>query len=394
MGLPAEPVIHITEGMESELGGTTSFMRTLCRGLGQREYLVQIWTPKCNGNGAALDENGFSIHRFTIAPPKAFRRSSDLNRALFDLEPKPSLIHQHGLWLDMYRAAGRFAAGRGIPHVISLHGMLEPWCLRYRHWKKKLAWILFQRKALQSASCLQAATRREAENVRRLGIESPIAVIPNGVSTAESPVFSDLQELCPALMPIAGKKIVLFLGRLHPIKGLDFLCRVWAESARDEKEWHLLIVGPSEKAYRQKLGGLIRSLAIQDQVSLLDAVEEPLKSALIKTARFLVLPSYAESFGMVVLEALRAGTPVMASRNTPWADLEAEGCGWWINHNPHSWKKALREAMSLDFQSLHRMGEKGIKLVMSKYTDQNMIASFDHLYQWLLGLKDKPQYIV
>jgi len=380
-----EKIIHVTEGIELSLGGTTQFIISLCDALYDKGFQAEIWAPKRSDADISL-KNKIVIRQFEIGMPKFMYRCKNFYTSLKNLNPKPALIHQHGLWLDPYRVAAKFARQYKIPHIISLHGMLEPWSLKRSQWKKRLAWLAFQGRDIRLASCLHVATEREAENIRKLGIKTPVAVIPNGIQVAgvrsqESEASLHHIDFYPELR---NKRIILFLGRIHPVKGLDFFAKVWKKIADDFPDWQWVIAGPDEDNYQSELQILFEQLGISNQITFVGTIAGEKKSALLRASDLLILPSYLESFGIVVLEALNEGVPVMASTNCPWSDLEIHGCGWWLKQDVTVWESALRKVMSMNHETLKAFGIKGKSLVKKKYSQDNLVNSMTELYNRLL----------
>lgn len=380
--------------------GTAQFVTTLCDALCISGFHAEIWAPNYDEEDKAGKNRIFSndlvfdkvpMRRFKIGMPRSLRRCRDIYAALENLHPQPLLIHQHGLWLDPYRVAAKFARKHSVPLVISLHGMLDPWAMKRSRLKKKIAWSAFQGRDIRSARCLHVATRKEAENVRKLGIKNPIAVIPNSIdiqnTKSETVNQKDLFSFYPDL---TNKKTVLSLGRIHPVKGLEFFGKVWSRIAGDFADWHWVIAGPDEENYQAEFQNLFDRLGISHQTTFAGPVAGSKKLALLKSCEFLVLPSHMESFGMVVPEALWEGIPVMASTNCPWAELESYGCGWWLRQDTETWESALRRVMSMDCQTLRSIGEKGRDLVREKYSRDKMVDSMVAVYEWILSGYQPP----
>jgi glycosyltransferase involved in cell wall biosynthesis len=215
-------------------------------------------------------------------------------------------------------------------------------------------------------------------------------VIPNGLPVKEAMNAGNSGDFWMNHPEFRGKRIVLFLGRIHPVKGLDLFARAWSRVAGHFRDWHWVIAGPDEERYKAKLSSLFDQLAVSNRISFLGPVAGDEKEALLEASEFLVLPSQIESFGMVVLEAFLAGTPVMTSRNCPWPELEAGRCGWWVEQNIESWELALRSAMNLPGRDLRDMGLRGRRLVKEKYSEDHLVSSMIGVYEWLLGGKTIP----
>ena len=137
------------------------------------------------------------------------------------------LLHVHGLWTYPALASSIWAQRESKPYLTSIHGMLDSWAINNSRWKKRLAGWWYQNKHLQNASCLQALTGSEADSIRALGLRNPICLIPLGIDVPEI-TSSTLEETC-------SQNVLLYLGRLHPKKGLHNLIHAW-QMAHSKKQ--------------------------------------------------------------------------------------------------------------------------------------------------------------
>ena len=167
------------------------------------------------------------------------------------------LIHDNGLWLPTNHSAAVIAGKFGVPLVVSTRGMLEPWALKHRAWKKQIAWWLYQRNDLRTARVLHATAPHEAESLRRLGLRQPIAVIPNGV---------DLPPFLHRSQVPASPHVALFLGRIHPVKGLLELVDAWRIVR--PSGWTMIIAGPDEGGHRAVVEERIRRAGVESDFQL------------------------------------------------------------------------------------------------------------------------------
>ncbi len=320
-----------------------------------------------------------SSSQFSMKLGLPFRR--ELGRVIRTV--RPTLIHNHGLWMPLNHWAVSMGCRGGIPVVVQPHGMLEPLALNYKAWKKKLALALFQRRDLAVARLLVATSSVEYDNIRRFGLRQPVAIIPNGVN---------LKVGAPqaSLGPVVRQRVALFLSRVHPVKGLLNLVRAWAQLA--PAGWRLRIAGPDDVGHLREVLALVRQLNLQGSVEYVGAVEGAAKTALYNAADIFVLPTFTENFGVVVAEALAHGIPVITTRGAPWADLETYGCGWWVDIGVEPLVFALLEAMALSDDERRTMGVRGIEYV-SRYDWDDIAKQTIEVYQWVLGQGPQPSCV-
>ena len=283
--------------------------------------------------------------------------------------------------------------------MVSLRGMLTTWALRFRGLKKRVAWHLYQRRDLHTASVLQATSRAEADGFRCLGLKHPIAIIPNGVELPEWKAESRKQKAEMGTKEV--RRTVLFLGRIHPIKGLLSLVEAWGTVQREERRaeseehgtWRVVIAGSDENGHTAEVKAESRKQKVEASFEFVGPVEGERKWELYRSADLFVLPSHSENFGLVVAEALACGVPVITTKGTPWQDLEIHRCGWWVEMGAEPLANALRAAMALSDAERVEMGQRGRKLVEEKYNWPRIAEQMKAVYEWMLGLGPRPRSV-
>ena len=266
------------------------------------------------------------------------------------------VLHIHGLWLRDHHRAAVWARRHGVPVVWSAHGMTSPWAMRNRWWKKLPAWWLYQRRDLRAAALLHATSEQEMEWNRRAGLKNRQILAPLGTN---SPILQSNNRTIQQ----SNNFTVLFDGRIHPVKGLANLVRAAASLDRTIR---VRIVGPDEGGHLSELRGLCADGGAS--VSFVGEKHGAELEREYETCDVLVLPSFTENFGGVVVDALAHGKPVIASTFTPWKCLEEFSCGWWIANSPESLAKAIQSAAKLPRERLAEMGERGRRLVAERFT--------------------------
>jgi glycosyltransferase involved in cell wall biosynthesis len=308
--------------------------------------------------------------------------------AVLDSLPPPDLVHVHGLWRVLYAQAGRYAARGRRPLVISAHGMLYDLALIAGRLRRKgVARWLFQDRLLRSAQCLHVTAPEEADQLRRLGFDRPVAIIPWGIDT---PIESDARIPTP---PDSEPRTLLSFGRLHPHKGLDVLLRAWAQVGRRFAGWRLVIAGSDFDGYGAALAGLASELGVSDSVSFPGPVEGAARERLFGGASLLVLPSAQENFGLVVGEALVRGVPVITTHGAPWSRVVDEKCGWWIPVGVDPLVKALDDALARSPDELRTMGARGRQFVSAQFAWDAATSRMIDLYNWVLDNGPQPSSV-
>jgi glycosyltransferase involved in cell wall biosynthesis len=291
-----------------------------------------------------------------------------------------TVVHQHGLWQYMSIACADLQRLRGCRRVVSPHGMLHPWALRVRPYRKRAAWAAYERRSSTEADVFHATAAAEADYVRDRGLRQPIAVIPHGVDVPEAPPEPTIRDTGPT---------ALFLSRLHPGKRVEDLLAAWAWVR--PRGWRLVIAGPDDGGHRATLEPLARDMA--DSVRFVGPAHGAEKERLFREADLFVLPSLSENFGLVVAESLARGVPVITTTGTPWSQLPARGCGWWIRPAAEPLAEALREAVAIGPEGLAAMGRRGWEYARSELTWDRVATQYEELYGWLAGGGDMPSFV-
>lgn len=328
----------------------------------------------------------------TVRGPRIFGFSPHLYRVLITAELE--IIHVHGLWMYPSLAVMRWAKASGKPYVISAHGMLDPWAVRNARWKKRLAGWLYENAHLRGAACLRALCAAEAEAIRAYGLRNPICIIPNGIdppaaTPAEPPPWQ-------AALP-DDAKVLFYLGRLHPKKGLPHLLRAWAaahSASKHAEPWHLVIAGWDQGGHETELKAQTQQLGIQNRVHFVGPQFDAAKRASYRRADACILPSFSEGLPMTVLEAWSYGLPVLM---TPQCNLP-EGfqaqAALRIDPEPERIAQGLAALFALPDHERKAMGERGRALVAQRFTWPHIAQQMLAVYRWVLGWGDKPDCVI
>jgi glycosyltransferase involved in cell wall biosynthesis len=299
---------------------------------------------------------------------------------------KFDVMHSHGMWQMCVVYPGTVARRNKKPLVVSPRGALSTWAMKHGSWLKHVFWPLVQRPALEKASCFHATAESECRDIRRLGFRQPVAIIPNGVDVPPC-----------TLKQSRNVRTVLFLGRLHPIKGIDVLLQAWAAVMDRFPRWHLVIAG-TDSSYGDTCGYLHDMRALASTLNLTRVhFGGPLygedKLSAYRDADLFVLPSHSENFGVTVAEALVAGTPAIVTKGAPWEGLETHRAGWWIDGGVDALVAALRQAMSESSDELAQRGLSGREWMIRDFSWTTVGIRMDQTYRWLIDGGKAPSWV-
>ena len=285
-------------------------------------------------------------------------------------------IHLNSLFYPPSLIVATVATFLKKPIVWSCRGNLDEQALVFGTWKKRPV-LWFIKKFLSGRRVtFHATSAEESEHIRKIiGPAARIVEIPN---------FLEM----PALMPHSGENppYLLYVGRIHPVKALDNLLSALALSRQFlDSDFVLKIVGDDDNAHGEQLKKQTDELGLQHKVQFLGHIESEAKQKLYANARFTVLPSHTENFGNVVIESLAQGTPVIASKGTPWEMLEVEKAGFWTSNSPEDLASSIDKALSLVPNIYRIYREKSISIARQHFDIEPNVEIWINTYKLLLN---------
>lgn len=340
----------------------------------------------------------------------------------------PDICHTHGLWAYPGIAATRYGRDTGRPCIVSPHGMLDPWALNNSRWKKKIAWALFEGAQLRGARCLRALCVSEARSIRQLGLKNDIAIIPNGIDLPEN---ENAETLTSETLTSGnakdesrnvpwqdfvepGKKVLLFLSRIHPKKGLLNLLKAWSanrQSAignRQSDEWVLAIAGWDQGGHEAELKHLCTELQVpfadiretkpavrgQCSVVFLGPQFNEAKTACYRNCDAFILPSFSEGLPMVVLEAWAYSKPVLMTPECNLPEGFQASAAIEMAATETGIAGGLNELQRMSVADRQAMGSRARNLVEKHFTWERVGDQLQSVQEWILGGGPKPGCIL
>lgn len=376
-------LVHVVPAITEEASGPSYSVRRLCDALlseGADLTLAALdWAPSTNPPTY--------LKTFPLGwGPRRLGRSPAMWRWLKSSVKRDGvrLIHNHGMWQMNAVYPAWAAQGSKVALVVSPRGALSEWAMAQGSKAKKIFWSLLQRPALESAVCFHATAESEYEEIRRLGFTQPVSIIPNGIDV-------------PAELPSSKRdeyRTLLFLSRIHKVKGLELLLEAWSRLQDRHVSWQLVIAG-SDVGYQNSTGyiGHLKEIArkrLLQRVDFVGELRDTDKWRAFAQADLFVLPSYSENFGMAVAEALASGTPCVVTRGAPWSGLVVNNAGWWVDVSVPALTAALDEAMSTAPDILREMGVRGRRWMSEQGSWGAIGCRMFQTYEWLLDTCRQP----
>lgn len=361
-------VIQFITSIERKSGGTSTYIELLSKYLGR---LVELHiVSSCPEDSVAIDNA--TVHYVSCASIFDLFRLKKEWYALLD-SIRPEIVHLNGIWEPQSWIVQKEAQKRGIKIVITPHGMMEPWCVHNKAWKKKLALFLYQRESIKKADYLHATTELEKDNMLLWGQKTPIKVIPLGIGVDEIQVKSTWIRT----------KRALFLSRVHKKKGIEFLLEAIYQLKSSLQGYSFIIAGEGDSDYLNSLKDKVQQYGISEFVSFVGGVYGERKWVLFRTADFFILPSYCENFGYVIAESLAVGTPVITTQETPWDILNESNAGYCVPLNQQKITAAVAKMLTKNNSELEIMGRNARILIETQCNSAAVAKKMVDLYSSL-----------
>lgn len=390
-------VLHVAGTAGRGSYGIGSVVLPLCAALRSQGVAAALFT--CDSPTEA-DElaRSFGIPEreyvvFRCIGPRRYAFSPGLLHATQGAHREFDILHHHGVWPCTLYAGKRWAKSSEKPLVITPHGELQEWALSRSQWKKWITSRLYVRDVLERARCFHALGPNEVADIRRCGLGQPIAVIPNGVADDWVAARGTAHAFRSKFGIPEERRLLLFLSRVTPKKGLPLLLGAMAAVRERLDNWFCAIAGPDEFGHLSEVEDSIRQLELSNFVRLIGPLYGQDKRDAMEAAELFILPSHSEGFPIVVVEALGTGLPVICTKGSPVPFVEEYQCGWWPEISVESLSDCLAQAFSLSSEELLAKGQRGRNLVRDRFTWSIIASEFELLYRWLRDGGRKPEFV-
>lgn len=388
-------IVFAVGGLYTEASGVGRIVCDLANALAENGNPVDVYTAVCGGKEPAahmLD----SPNRLFADPGHWMARLSSsprLKRRLQDDLKDVDVVHNHSVWMLPNHYASKIAFQYRKPVVFTAHGVLEPWALARSRWKKRIAGVCFQNRDLRRSACIHVNSEAEVKGIRDYGLTNPIAIIPNGVDITAFDELPEKDAFSESYPETAGKKLCLFLSRLHEKKGLGHLIQAWSRLANEHPDWHLVIAGPDD-GYEAPLRKAISDLGLSRSVTLTGPLYGASKANALAAADAFVLPSYSEGFSMAILEAMACRLPVLITEGCNFPEVAQGEAGFIVLPTVEETEKGIRALLSLSDTDRNSMGSHGRRMIEQRYTWRRVAEQTAELYRWMVGGGSAPETLI
>ncbi len=380
-------VVHFLHRIRLEDGGVVRATLDLCAALAGHGHEVALVTSDATDVPEAWKRGDVGCPKVEEVPPltghlKLLSRWS--RRAIELMLSKADLVHIHEFWQPAAAQVAMIAKRLGTPYVISAHGMLDDWSMGQSALKKQVFLKLVGNRMFRGAGAVHCTAESEAEQASRWVPDAATGVVPYVLDLTSYRVLPDREASRAGLPGDPELPTVVFMSRLHHKKGLEHLIEATAHLARAGRPVELMVAGTGEPTYEESLRQEAAALGVSERVHFLGHVGGAAKVALLRAADMLVLPSYQENFGLVLVEALACGTPVVTTKAVDiWRELQVSGGSTIIDEPDTSAVVAAIARLVADPRRRATMGRVGREWVLNHLDPARVVGEFDRLYQRL-----------
>ncbi|MGF6769072.1 glycosyltransferase involved in cell wall biosynthesis [Paraburkholderia sp. GAS199] len=378
-------ILHLLASVDPRTGGPVEGVRR--SGLAMQEAGHEIEVASCDTPGDAhVAAFPFPVHAFGPASNR-YGYNAKLTPWLSANAKRFDAVVVHGLW--QYHGYGTWKALRRseVPYYVYTHGMLDPWfkeAYPLKHLKKWLYWPWAEYRVLRDARAVIFTTEEERTRARESFwlYRARERIVPFGTTVPELDAARVRHTFLQALPELAGKRIVLFLGRVHAKKGCDLLIEAFARVAARDPSLHLVIAGPDETGWAPSLLAQAQAAGIANRITLPGMLQGDLKWGAFHASDAFVLPSHQENFGVAVAEALGCGLPALISdKVNVWREIEEDGAGLVATDTVEGTEKSLLRWLDLDDTGRHAMRAQARRTFHSRFRIETMVTALTALLE-------------
>jgi glycosyltransferase involved in cell wall biosynthesis len=368
-------VLHVIPSLAPSYGGPRQTVLEFCQQSQNQCLHSEICATDADGSGHLNVElnqpvvyEGIACHFFRCQASASLNYSRPLSRWLDENVEQYDVVHINGIFCHATYAAATACARRGVPYVVSPHGMLEPWSMSQKRPRKVVAWHLFYRRVLEQAAAIVYSTQQERDLTERALNLSRGVILPAGVPASLLQVHRGEAFHDCAGIP-RNEPFLIALSRIHPKKGVNLLLKAFLELKTQGHlaAWHLVVAGDGEMQYVNQLRKFVRGTTAEPFVHWPGWLQGAEKFQALAEAGLFVLTSFQENFGRGVIEAMACGTPALVSPQVGLAPtIAAARAGWIVDLHSDDLRRGLIEATG-DFSELSTRAKAARQVVRDHF---------------------------
>ncbi|MEA5620808.1 glycosyltransferase [Cronbergia sp. UHCC 0137] len=386
-------ILIVTPALGEVYGGPSKSVLELTRSIGRKGVSVDIVTTNANGSKIIdvplltwIKENNYRIQYFPYWNFLDYKFSFSLTYWLFKNVRDYDLVHTNAIFSYPVLPAYWSCQIHKIPYIATPRGMLEPWALAYKSWKKKLYFNLLEKPALQKANSIQMLASIEAKRIKSLHLKPSLVIIPNGIDGKDFETLSNPEIFYNQFPETRNKTLIIFLGRIDPKKGLDLLAPAFAKAYQKFPQTRLILVGPDNTGFLPTAESYFSKAGCINAVTFTGMLTGEMKYAALAAANIYVAPSYSEGFSMSVLEGMASGLPCVITTGCNFPEAATAKVASVVEINTEQITKALIELLENPLQA-KEMGDRARKFILENYTWDQVAAKLVKVYSDIIHNK-------
>ena len=384
-------VLFITPYIGSAYGGISKIVLELVAALSSSGLAVDLITTNADVGGRLevplgrwVQQGNYRIQYFSCWHKNDFIFSKGILRWLYKHVSDYSLVHTHTIFSPLVSCCHWICRSKKIPYIVTPHGMLEPWAIGYKSHKKRAYLKLVEMPNLLSSSFIQGTASVETKNICSFVPGLKVIFVPNGIETT---VFQNGNRVKPLLFEkfpqLKEKRIVLFLGRIDPKKGLDLLAPAFEEAHRRFPDTHLVIAGSDNIGFQSTAEQYFINAGVENSITFTGMLVGDLKQSALEIAEIYVAPSYSEGFSMSVLEGMASGLPCVITTGCNFPEAAKANAAKVVDIQADAIAQALIEFLS-DPLAAKVIGDRARQFVLDHYTWDRVAAQLIEVYTDIL----------
>ncbi|MEH1907095.1 MAG: glycosyltransferase [Nostoc sp.] len=384
-------ILMVIPALGNIYGGTTKIVLDLAESVGKLGVSVDIVTTNANGSTTLdvplnkwITENNYRVQYFSYLKFLDYKFTGSMTKWLFYNVSDYGIVHTHGIFSYPVLAAHLTCQFRIVPYIATPHGMMEPWALAYKAWKKKFYFTLFEKPSLQKANAIQMTASTEARQINTLDLKTPLVFVPNGINSTDFESLPSAELFYEQFPNTRNKTLIIFLGRIDPKKGLDLLASAFAKAHEKFPETHLIVAGLDNTGFLPTAESYFSKAGCKDAVTFTGMLTGAMKYAALASANIYVAPSYSEGFSMSVLEGMAAGLPCVITTGCNFPEAAAAGIACVVDINANQIANALIELLKQPLEAKD-MGDRARKLILENYTWDSIASKLVSVYQDIIS---------
>ena len=391
-------LLVVVPSLGAVYGGPSKSVIELTQALGKSGIHVDLVSTNANGKDVIdlpvktwVQRDNYRVQVFPCKTIGDYKLSISLTQWLFQHVRDYDIVQTNAIFSLPNLPAYLACRWNNKPYVVIPRGMLEPWALSYKAKKKKIYYDLIEKPALKRASAIQMLASTEAAQIKPLNLQSPLVISPNVIHRQDFEALPTGQSFYEQFPETKDKKVILFLGRIDPKKGLDLLATAFGRAKKQFPNIHLVVAGPDNIGFLPTVKQYFTDNQCLDSVTFTGILTGQIKYSALVAADYYVAPSYSEGFSMSVLEGMAAGLPCIITTGCNFPEAAKANAAHVVPIDATAITNALLDYLD-NPEKASAMGKRARQFISQNYTWDQIAKNLYKVYQKILDKQPLAQY--